>query len=84
MHQILMPFKYVDACSARNAFLFKIKINFFLKKSNLLAAEEETHTQGKGSQWHDGHLQRGATGFWKDMAGSGLARGGRVRMALQT
>lgn len=28
MHQILMPFKYLDACSTRNAFLFKIKVKF--------------------------------------------------------
>lgn len=31
MHQILMPFKYLDACSTRNAFLFKIKLNFKLE-----------------------------------------------------
>ena len=29
MHHILMPFKYLDACRTRNAFLFKIKVNFF-------------------------------------------------------
>ena len=84
MHQILMPFKYLDACRTRNAFLFKIKVKFFLKKSNLLGTEEETHTHGKGSQWHDSHLQGGAPGFWKDTAGSGLAKGGKVRTALQT
>ena len=86
MHHILMPFKYLDACRTRNAFLFKIKVNFFFfskKKSNLLGAEEK-HTHGRGSQWHDSHLQGGAPGFWKDMAGSGLAERGRVRMALQT
>ena len=44
MHQILMPFKYVDACSARNAFLFKIKIIFFFLKRAIYLEQKRRHT----------------------------------------
>lgn len=47
MHQILMPFKYVDACSARNAFLFKIKIKFFLKRAVYLEQKRRHTPTGK-------------------------------------
>lgn len=47
MHQILMPFKYLDARRTRNAFLFKIKVNFFFFKRAIYLERKRSTPMGE-------------------------------------
>ena len=42
-----MPFKYLDACRTRNAFLFKIKVNFFFFKRAICLEQKRSTPMGE-------------------------------------